>query len=61
MLNGHNNPPGNKYTPFRDNIMEVFSNTESDEELRAELSKLLDSKMDKYEVRRPTIVLKQVH
>ena len=62
MLGGHNNPPGNKYTPFRDNIIKVLHNAEySDEELRAELSKLLDSKIDKYEVRRPTVVLKQVH
>lgn len=42
--------------------MKVLHNAEyGDEELRAELSKLLDSKIEKYEVRRPTIVLKQIH
>lgn len=62
MLGGHNNPPRNKYTPFRDNIMEVLHNANyGDEELRAELSNLLDEKINKYKVRTPRIILKQIH
>lgn len=62
MLGGHNNPPGNKYTPFRDNIMKVLYNAEyGDEELRTELSKLLDEKISKYKVRAPKVILKQIH
>lgn len=53
--------PGNKYTPFRENLLKVVFEARNDEELREELSKLLDKKIEKYEVRRPTIVLKQVH
>jgi hypothetical protein len=62
MLGGHNNPPGNKFSPFRENILNVLQSTEyTDEELRAEIFKILDKKLEKYEVRTPKIILKQIH
>jgi hypothetical protein len=56
-------PPKPKWTPFRDNLMQVLQDADSisDQELKNKLAELLDEKIEKYEVKRPHIILKRIH
>ncbi len=64
MLSGHNpSNPKPKWTPFRDNLMQVLQDADSisDQELKNKLAELLDEKIEKYRVKHPTIILKRIH
>ena len=64
MLGGNfrSNPP-KENSAFRVNLLEVLDASEdlSDEELRLELSKMLEASYEKYVPRKADIVLKRIH
>lgn len=65
MLGGNfrHSPPKKEFSTFRVNLLEVLSASDylTDDELKDQLRKLTEEKVEKYKYRFPTIVLKRVH
>jgi len=64
MLGGNfRNSPPKDVSVFRTNLLEVLRSADdlSDEDLKKKLGSILDEKTEKYQVRQPTIILKQLH
>lgn len=64
MLGGNfRHSPPKEISTFRVNLLEVLNASDylSDDELKDQLRKLTEEKVEKYQYRFPTIVLKRIH